>query len=194
MAEPKITHEQLRNDLNAGLTAKEIAQKYGMAERNVWRRKAKLKNTGYDPANDRKYHNPENQLVSGYSTLVRHKSSDDSSTGRVMEWIKTKVDIRDQYDTAQQMIQAMIDDIKPLPSIPFNNKPSTKDRFTVIPIGDPHIGLMTWAKEVGQDWDIKIADRVYRKVFKRLLSIYRIPKSAYWLTPATSSTPTTFRG
>lgn len=170
MAAIKITHEELREELRAGKKATEIAKAYNMTHSVVLRRIKALKETGYDPANDRDYNNPENHPVAGYSTLVRHKSANDSSTGKVLEWVKTRVDVRDQIDAATAMLDTMISDIKPLPVIPFRNKVASSDQFTVIPIGDPHIGLMTWSKEVGEDWDIKIADRVYRKVFKRLLS------------------------
>ena len=170
MAAIKITHEELRDELRSGKSTKEISEQYGMSQRVVQRRIKQLKETGYDPANDRDYNNPENHPVAGYSTLVRHKSANDSSTGKVLEWVKTRVDVRDQIDAATAMLDTMISDIKPLPVIPFRNKVASTDQFTVIPIGDPHIGLMTWSKEVGEDWDIKIADRVYRKVFKRLLS------------------------
>ncbi|MCH2058144.1 MAG: hypothetical protein MK214_16320 [Thalassotalea sp.] len=170
MAAKKITHEELRDELRAGKTTREISDQYGMSQRVVQRRVKNLKDSGFDPANDRDYNNPENQLVSGYSTLVRHKHKDDSSTGRVMEWVKTNVHISKQVETAGAIVENMIEEIKPLPVIPFKNTVATTDQFTVIPIGDPHIGLMTWSKEVGEDWDIKIADRVYRKVFKRLLS------------------------
>ena len=170
MAAIKITHEELREELRAGKKATEIAKAYNMTHSVVLRRIKALKETGYDPANERDYNNPENHPVAGYSTLVRHKSANDSSTGKVLEWVKTRVDVRDQIDAATAMLDAMISEIKPLPVIPFRNKVASSDQFTVIPIGDPHIGLMTWSKEVGEDWDIKIADRVYRKVFKRLLS------------------------
>ncbi len=170
MAAIKITHEELREELRAGKKATEIAKAYNMTHSVVLRCIKALKETGYDPANDRDYNNPENHPVAGYSTLVRHKSANDSSTGKVLEWVKTRVDVREQMDAATAMLDTMISDIKPLPVIPFRNKVASTDQFTVIPIGDPHIGLMTWSKEVGEDWDIKIADRVYRKVFKRLLS------------------------
>lgn len=170
MAAIKITHEELREELRAGKKATEIAKAYNMTHSVVLRRIKALKETGYDPANGRDYNNPENHPVAGYSTLVRHKSANDSSTGKVLEWVKTRVDVREQMDAATAMLDTMISDIKPLPVIPFRNKVASTDQFTVIPIGDPHIGLMTWSKEVGEDWDIKIADRVYRKVFKRLLS------------------------
>lgn len=166
----KTTVEEVRDDLEAGLNAESIAVKYDLSLRQAQRYIKKLKDSGYDPANDRFYKNPENQIASGYSTLVRHKSKDDSSTGKLIEWIKTRIDVRDQVKAAQQLIDSLVADIEPLPLIPYENQPATKDLFTVIPIGDPHIGLLTWSKEVGEDWDLEIADRVYRKVFARLLA------------------------
>jgi len=170
MALQKISHEQLREELKAGLTIKAIAEKYGMCQRIIYRKKAKLVATGFDPANDRTYDNPEDQVVKGYSTLVRHKNRDDSSTGKLIEWVKTNIVVQDQLDTARHLLKSLAKELKPMPMIPFGNNPQSDSRFTVIPIGDPHIGLMTWSKEVGEDWDIKIAERVYRKVFKRLLA------------------------
>ena len=107
--------------------------------------------------------------LSGTSTLVRHKHKDDSSTGKILEWIKTRVDFKQQADAAIQMLDSIAGELEPLPVIPYSNKYDDPDLFTVIPIGDPHIGLLTWSKEVGEDWDLAIADRVYRKVFTRLL-------------------------
>lgn len=108
--------------------------------------------------------------LSGTSTLIRHKDREDSSTGKILEWIKTRVDYKQQADAAVQVIESLIHDIEPLPLIKYENKAKKKDCFTCIPLGDPHIGLMTWSKEVGEDWDITIAQRVYRKVFTRLLA------------------------
>ena len=108
--------------------------------------------------------------LSGTSTLVRHKNKEDSSTGKILEWIKTRVGFDQQLKAAQQLLDSMIEDIEPLPVIPYTHQADDPDLFTTIPLGDPHIGLLTWAKEVGEDWDLAIADRVYRKVFTRLLA------------------------
>lgn len=110
------------------------------------------------------------EVPKGTSTLIRHKHKDDSSTGKILEWVKTRVDYKQQIEAAQAIIQSMVEDIEPLPVLPYENKLTSKDCFTVIPLGDPHIGLLTWSKEVGEDWDLAIADRVYRKVFTRLLT------------------------
>ena len=41
--------------------------------------------------------------LSGTSTLIRHKDKDDSSTGKILEWIKTRVDYKQQADAAIQI-------------------------------------------------------------------------------------------
>lgn len=112
-------------------------------------------------------------VISGTSTLIRHKDREDSSTGKLLEWIKTRVDYRQQADAAIQALESLAQDIEPLPAIPYEGHKAKPDLFTVIPLGDPHIGLLTWSKEVGEDWDLDIANRVYRKVFTRLLK--RLP-------------------
>ena len=45
------------------------------------------------------------------------------------------------------------------------------DLLTVIPMGDPHFGLMTWAKEVGEDFDLKIAESVTFAAVDRLCAL-----------------------
>lgn len=42
------------------------------------------------------------------------------------------------------------------------------DLLTVIPVGDPHFGLMTWAAETGDNFDLKIAERLTFDAVDRL--------------------------
>jgi hypothetical protein len=51
------------------------------------------------------------------------------------------------------------------------------DLLTVIPMGDPHFGLLAWAREVGENFDLEIAERVTFAAVDRLCS----------LTPATGT-------
>ncbi len=166
----KITHEQLREELEAGMSVRKIAEKYNMSERVVQIRKRKLKETGWDPENDRYHKNPEEHPVKGYSTAHRLKHKDDPTPGKIIEWVKTNVHLSQQIDTAKHIVQSLAEE---LPQIhPIQSRPTSydKSKFTVLPIGDPHIGLMTWSKEVGEDWDLSIAKRVFNSVFNRLLS------------------------
>jgi len=162
------TIEKVRECLEKGMSNSQTADALSLNIRTVQRNKAKLILTGFDPANFRYHKNPQEQVVKGYSTLVRF--GEDDPLGRVLEWVKTNVALQDQITAAQHLVESVVKDIKPLPLIPYENKPQSKNRFTCIPIGDPHFGLMTWSKEVGEEWNLEIAERIYTKVFKRLLS------------------------
>ncbi len=37
--------------------------------------------------------------------------------------------------------------------------PTDEDTLTIYPLGDPHIGMLAWARETGRDFDLDIAER-----------------------------------
>ena len=45
------------------------------------------------------------------------------------------------------------------------------DLLTVIPLGDPHFGLLTWHSEVGEDFDLKIAEKLTFDAVDRLCAL-----------------------
>lgn len=47
---------------------------------------------------------------------------------------------------------------------------------TVYPLGDPHIGMLAWAKETGQDFDLEIAERDLKRAVDMLVD--RAPASS----------------
>jgi len=49
----------------------------------------------------------------------------------------------------------------------------SSDYLNLVPLADLHMGLMTWAKETGENWDLKIARRVYTASISRLMA--RLP-------------------
>jgi len=167
---PKITRDQLHQEMIAGTSSKDIAKKYNMGVRVVNKRKAKYIATGFDPENDRFHKNTDDHPVSGFSTLVRLKEKEDPTVGRVMEWVKTNRTLASQIDSARVVMESMASEITPCAEVIYQGQAIDKNKFSVIPLGDPHIGLQTWSKEVGHDWDLKIAKRVYKKVFTRLLA------------------------
>ena len=166
----KLSDEDLRVELSKTppTTWSKIMKKYGVSKNTVARKVRRLKASGFDPENHRYHKNPSDHPVSGYSTLVRFEPND--PLGRVLEWVKTNRSITDQLDEATQVIAAMTQEIPQVKPMPERVANYDDKKFTVIPLGDPHIGLMTWSKEVGVDWDCKIAQRVFKKVFTRLIN------------------------
>lgn len=60
-------------------------------------------------------------------------------------------------------------------SVPVIPAPSvfSDEYLNLVPLADLHMGLMTWAKETGENWDLKIAQRVYTQCINRLFA--RLP-------------------
>jgi hypothetical protein len=70
------------------------------------------------------------------------------------------------------MREAVADIVADAPRIlPVTDIPQTTDSdlLTAYPIGDAHIGMLSWGEESGKDWDLKIAESVFGKVFDRLV-------------------------
>jgi transposase len=157
MATQKITHEQLREELENGLSKSEIARKYSMSERCLYIRIKKLKASGYDPENERRHKNPETQLVSGYSTLVRLKHKDDESEGVVMEWVKTSKTAQEIASQFEALADAFSKDIPKASTTPYPTLDFCTDTIPWYSLGDSHIGMCAEEQEVGHNFDLQIA-------------------------------------
>lgn len=73
-----------------------------------------------------------------------------------------------RFDPARSIVEALsFNTIKPAPSIPAPID-HQEDLMTVVPIGDPHIGLMTSSVQDDEDWDtdkgLEILDQALRVV------------------------------
>lgn len=95
---------------------------------------------------------PEGYRIKGTSTLY------DVTTGEAkLQWVKTTEDQAQQ----EAKIQGMVDGFRAeLPQFKRVAKPEIKTAshlLNLIPMGDPHFGLLCWAKEVGDAFNLKIA-------------------------------------
>lgn len=118
--------------------------------------------SGKDPANNLDSAVPNGHLLTGTSRLT--KEPDGS-----LLWTKTNVSREQQLELLQETIKDMVADV---PRIPVHAKPQHEtddDILTVYPLGDPHIGMMSWGEETGCNWDLKIAENVFGKVFDKLV-------------------------
>ena len=157
----------VENGENYNGTAKNLQISRATLRNVVKTIKEYAKRCGYDPEVGRNYDFATNdQPVSGYSTLIKYPEND--PYGRVLEWVKTNRNLLDQLDSAKVAAMAIADEVEPIKLIKQRGSSTIGDQFCVVPVGDPHIGLMTWEQEVGESWDVKIAQRVYTKVFSRM--------------------------
>lgn len=106
---------------------------------------------------------PLGYSLRGVSTLL------DSDGEVVQTWVKTKQD-RDNWleyvrETLSEITDTSAGRMTPLPP-----PEHTEDRLSVYPIADAHIGLLTWATQTGESFDLKIAENLYRDNFSELVA------------------------
>lgn len=84
----------------------------------------------------------------------------------------------DNQEAVLDAIKAGLGDIPPAEVAEAPNS-TAGDLAAIYPVADLHVGLLTDAEEVGQDWDTKISGAVFRQVFDRLLSVTPSAETAF---------------
>lgn len=85
----------------------------------------------------------------------------DSNGELKQQWIQAKPDRASLIELLGQIgeeFSGKIDPYRPIPRGPVVTANSA-DYLNVFPVGDPHIGMFTWARETGNDFDLDIAKR-----------------------------------
>jgi hypothetical protein len=129
------------------------------AIRNV-KRKAAI--AGYSPEHDMDRTVPEPFVVRGVSTYY------DKEGERRGQWVKSRLDDQAYQAAVQEAIGAFLSTVAPLAVQPapldFQG-----DIIPWIQIGDAHIGLLCHAAEVGENFDLKIAETELLAAIKILI-------------------------
>lgn len=101
--------------------------------------------------------------VRGKSTLIR----DDGSIAA--QWIKVSA----QHDERKDWLDAIRALVEEMPRFAPVAAPqfSDDDLLTVLPVGDPHIGLLAWHEDAGENFDMDIAERNLVAAFEQLVSL-----------------------
>ena len=108
---------------------------------------------GYSPEQGVIKTTPEGFHVKGTSTLY------DADGEQVMQWVKTGQDQEQQDEAIQAAIAGFADVVpraKPRKAV---NKDYNKDLLAAYPIGDHHLGMLSWRPESGADWDIDLGEK-----------------------------------
>jgi hypothetical protein len=162
-AHTDIEHETLEAVIAANGNRAEAARKLGKAASTV--KACIIKLEGRQDADP---------TFNDTSTLIRHKHKDDSSTGKVLEWVKVRADRLQQKEMMREFTKAFFSNIEPLKAIPAPKKKGLdKDIIPWFQMGDAHIGMLARESEVGHSFNLEIAERELIKAFQ--LMIERAP-------------------
>lgn len=140
-----------------GLNQKEIAAHLGLAPSTVSEHVKILRESGSFPA-------PTGFNTIGTSTLF------DAVTGEAkLQWVKTSVD-KEQREAAEKAAFAAL--CETLPRVfPVVGPPSSiAELANLYVFTDCHIGMLAWAKETGEDWDVRIAESTLISAFEAMMA------------------------
>jgi hypothetical protein len=105
---------------------------------------------GYSPEHDLVHPAAPGQMLKGASTLYKDGVP-------VMQWVKTTADQERMEQIMREVVAGFVEDIGPLnaPPAPLDFQ---SDVIPWIQIGDAHIGMLAHVNEVGESFDLKIAE------------------------------------
>ena len=92
--------------------------------------------------------------------------------GKVVNtWERMKADKEKQLALLHEAIVAICDEVVPLDAVPplFDDVHADANLMVNIPIGDAHIGMLAWAEECGEDYDLAIAESVHCQAIDMLV-------------------------
>ena len=159
MSSMKITDEQLTECLNAGMTIQQISDKYNISTRNVSIRKARLAKKGLGHGSDVTRLVPDGYKIRGTSTLT------DELGNTKLQWVKTDTDAERQYELMKAAVEGLCADIPPAAPVPAPKKKQNSNLLNLYTVSDFHLGMLAWADETGDDWDMHIAEDLFARWF-----------------------------
>lgn len=114
---------------------------------------------GYAPEHDYHHAQPDGFLAKGVSTLY----GDDGEVK--LQWVKSGIDRERQAELIEEGLRAMAEDLPALPPIKLERKLLNKDLLNLYPITDAHLGMLSWEKETGADWNLDGAVEMLERAF-----------------------------
>lgn len=120
------------------------------------------------PAPEEEFELPPGQRVKGVSALV------DEANRVKLKWIKTRegeLSLEEVVERLKSAFDGYATTHEPVAA------PETfeEDLLTLIPCNDWHVNMLTWEKETGSNWDLKIAEPAIGGAISR--AIYRAPRA-----------------
>lgn len=109
---------------------------------------------GYSPDHSMIHAVPDGYVVKGVSTLYK-------PDGQVAaQWVKSAADHSRAEELAREAIAVLSEQVRGMAPLTAAPKKVHSDLLAVYPFGDPHVGLYTWARECGADFDLEIGRKL----------------------------------
>lgn len=145
-----------------GGSQRKAAGALGIPRTTLQRRLKRMALKGYSPQHGMTKTCPEGFQVKGVSTLY------DGEGNIRSQWYKTSPDWDARLKIIEATCEALASDVPKFAPIKQSGAVN-KDLLATYIFGDPHFGMMGWAAETGDNYDLKIATRVHCQAMKHLV-------------------------
>lgn len=149
------------NSSNVNKTAKVLDKDTSTISKTIRALQVKAGRAGYSPTLDAEYMVPSSEMVKGRSVLTKDGEGN-------MIWLKTEKNQQAKEDL-RKVLTDLASGIKPIKAIP---KPKTKtksDLLTLLTLTDYHLGMYAWDEETGDNWDMEIAEGVWKNAIDEMI-------------------------
>jgi hypothetical protein len=122
---------------------------------------------GFAPGHDLTQVLPDSQYLKGASTLYK---VDGEKKQPVLQWVKSQAKIDDGMQCLREFAEGLAENLagKAEP-VAMPKEECESNLLTVYPIADVHLGMLSWGRETGADWDLEIASRAVRTAVDRVI-------------------------
>jgi len=110
-----------------------------------------------------------NKAEAAYGTSILDRDINPETGNERLVWTKNKYSDYERQQIREASIKAFLEDLPKLPKQSYKIKNYEKDIIPWFQIGDAHIGMLAHAREVGHNFDLKIAERELCMAIDRLV-------------------------
>ena len=180
MYKVKLICDEIYNGLNEGQktfvdecrkykSGREAAEALGVHESNVGRRLERILNKaakkGIAP-----YANMTQSAAEGFS-IKRISSYHNVETGELSrQWVIQEPDRVKLLEMLRVLSTEMLEGLEPLAAVPAPAEVLDEDLMVNIPIGDAHIGMLSWEEETNDKYDLKVAKALHCRSVDMLIA------------------------
>ena len=122
------------------------------------------------PERGEEYELPEGFQVNGVSALL------DADGRLIQKWVKTKEDLNSTI--LIDVILNAFENYRGTAQLVTPPEFCSDELLTIYPIADHHLGMFSWARETGNDYDLKIAEQLLLDTMGKLVAQSPLSKTA----------------
>lgn len=130
---------------------------------------------GYSPEHDMTRTVPDGFKVKGVSTYY---NAEGKPSG---QWVKSSADAERREQMIREAVAALSSEIRGMGPISKEPAHCEADLLAVYPSGDPHWGMLSWAPETGENFDLEICRELTLGAIDRLIASAPAAETAVFL-------------